>query len=439
MNVAACVFIRGLLVVLWTGTLLGWVLDRFVIESYAIDYPEDVNHVDVDQHDPEDKDTHGNPSGWDSCRNQTTWNVSDLVWKPPFSSEPSSSIVKHHGAIVVPDLLSPNTTTELLQMMQRWNTQRIKSDFFVPFSDKRKRFFLTLHDDPLVSRLLYEVASHDKFRYLLESLLGPDPALTGLFSLTSFPNSKQQTIHTDTEWALSSRQEPNVFNSSYFVAIALQKTTTTMGATLVCPGSHKCRRYKYFAGREPCQPVELEAGQALLFDTNIHHGGGPHQGIPGEPERIFLFLEFNRAPGDAWQHPSYQAHVPVRKWQMKWHMFGHGLEDMRNVYQRPWTVWDALGLSHSHGYSVWFHFFYRLASAEQGVEVGFSKDALDMNPLLRWVDVERFWQACLTVSVLVTTAWFLVPRYCGTSLDRPRRTRRTCSSLMKVLSTKKVA
>lgn len=403
--------------------------------SYAIDYPEDDDETRVSR----SVDHHTDP-----CRNVTTQNATDLN----LSGLPipqASQVLARHGTGVLPALLSHNTTQSLRQLFQRWNAEKPGRDFLIPNGEQRARHHVSVHDaDPVFAPAWHEIGSHGSLRGILDRIVGANAALVGAYALTIRPGAVKQKIHMDGDFAHSYRNNPTLFFQGYSVVIALQNTTKSMGATYVCPGTQHCL-YKPLSGfgdSNGCFQVPVSAGDAILFNRDMQHGGGAHVGRPGEPERIFLFLVFYPSPNS--KGGPLQAVengiLPVRTWQLRFRMWGHTIDDFTTMDSLPWTAWDAFGLSYpwrgaNHGYSLVYYVFTRLAAGFD-VSVPWWKNSRGKPVKIYWSHVETLWRYGLAISVIFTTLWWIARRQI---LKCHKPTGNTCPHHSTVSSTKKDA
>lgn len=95
------------------------------------------------------------------------------------------------------------------------------------------------HENPLVQAALKEVALHPVFRPLLDGAIGPSGSLVSMSAITNVYGAKAQHFHADTHTSAASH--PDHFVPEIQLGIPLQNMTRGMGATEICPGTHKCR------------------------------------------------------------------------------------------------------------------------------------------------------------------------------------------------------
>lgn len=95
------------------------------------------------------------------------------------------------------------------------------------------------HENPLIQAALKEVALHPILRPLIDGALGPGSSLVSMSVITNVYGAKGQYFHSDTHTSIATH--PDYFVQEFQLGIPLQNTTVEMGATEICPGTHKCR------------------------------------------------------------------------------------------------------------------------------------------------------------------------------------------------------
>jgi len=178
---------------------------------------------------------------------------------------------------------------------------------------------------------------------------------------------------------------PDEFVPEFILAVPLQDTTREMGATQLCPGTHKCsdvifdeeEMYRKFMSEEypgdkeydillddreynewlpynyPCNLVaNVTGGSGLLYNTNTYHRGGAHVDPEG-PERVnifFIFAGSRKDSNDDRSLPFGNVH------SLYWKGWGHTIDDMANMAEHPWRLWHIFGLfspSNKNGVIAW--------------------------------------------------------------------------------------
>jgi len=89
------------------------------------------------------------------------------------------------------------------------------------------------------------------------------------------PGSKPQPLHRDLEnWPIFRELGPNGYNVTINFLTALTDFTEENGATRVIPGSSHWHDYENRGTPEETYPALLNAGDVLLIDGKVAHGGG---------------------------------------------------------------------------------------------------------------------------------------------------------------------
>ena len=150
------------------------------------------------------------------------------------------------------------------------------------------------------------VFANPKLIDLLSETMGGAPIVNAYSSVVTYPGAKTQHIH---------REHPDLFADAE-VNMAMPPYAATMlmpltnldsrnGGTLVWPGTHK------YAGDVPVdqRPEEVftQAGDALIFDYRVYHGGMAC--LEAKEPRLMLFIAFSLP----WFRDivSYEQHDPL--------------------------------------------------------------------------------------------------------------------------------
>lgn len=146
-----------------------------------------------------------------------------------------------HGAIAYTDLLSPDTVTSLRKYVTYRNANIHKSEKY-PVSNgyKRLSYGLDATEDESVVQALKEISNNKHMEYLLQQTLGINPAVTEITQITSYYGAEDQVWHSDTKADGNGAKYARTYSHSYTLFIPLQDTTTKMGVTKMCPGTHYC-------------------------------------------------------------------------------------------------------------------------------------------------------------------------------------------------------
>jgi len=165
----------------------------------------------------------------------TTNNIQDLFVTPGMTPEEAKEQTERHGVAFVEQILSPTTASNLRDYILKANYEI--EGTFVKENDNR---FHIIPDptEPSIRAALKEIGSHAVFRPLLDAVLGPSSSLVALSVITNLYGAEGQDWHYDT--GMSHATHPDYFVPEYTLSIPLQDTTEEMGATGICPGTHKC-------------------------------------------------------------------------------------------------------------------------------------------------------------------------------------------------------
>ena len=298
----------------------------------------------------------------------STRDANDLLITPQMSPEEAANRMLQHGAAAVKNVLTKDTATQLRDYLANKHAHHL--DYNEVFWQEQGRLALGLgtHDHPAIAKALEEVGSHALLKQTLEAILGPNPAMSEISTLTSMTGNEDQYLHSDSDYFGSSLLYGQSFLHSYSMFIALQDTTQTLGATMVCPGTHFCADedlapmcYENGAfsmstnGKTGPRDGLMEQGDALLFNQNIFHGG-PGNRDPSGKDRIMFIISFVS---------SKQSPQDLRRqglgtyYYQRWNMWGHTFDDLKNastVMVQPWGALRALGLLPAKGVT-WIHQF----------------------------------------------------------------------------------
>ena len=173
----------------------------------------------------------------------TTRDAADLYIDPDaVTRSEAASTMMRHGAVVVPSVLKPSTATELRTYLESRHKIQSTLPWHEKFFEEEDRLALGLGagDHPIVTEALRQVGTNPTVRTTLEGILGSDPAIVEISTMTSMAGAGDQELHTDSDYFGSSLLYARNFLHSYTMFISLQNTTAPMGATTLCPGTHHC-------------------------------------------------------------------------------------------------------------------------------------------------------------------------------------------------------
>jgi len=185
----------------------------------------------------------------------STRSAHDLLIAPEHTADQAADIMLQHGAVAFTNVLHNDTATRLRQYLATKHLQRNNPATTAPlgynevFWSEQNRLSLGIgtNDHPAILEALEQVGSHPGLSTTLRGILGTDPAILEISTLTSLNGAEDQGIHTDSDWFGSSLLYARNFVHSYSLFIALQDTSKDLGATTVCPGKYSTsERVIYF-------------------------------------------------------------------------------------------------------------------------------------------------------------------------------------------------
>jgi phytanoyl-CoA hydroxylase len=212
------------------------------------------------------------------------------------------------GAIVVPDVLSPQEVVELRRVTDGF-VERARSvsthdaiydleDSHTPAMPRVRRIKAPHLHDPAYAALV----RHPKIVAVLQDLWGPDIRFD-----TAKLNMKSAGFGAAVEWHQDWAFYPHTNDDVLAVGIAIDDMMLENGCLMVVPGSHRDPLYShhqdgYFVGAvnpdgltQKAEPIELHAG-----GISIHHARLLHGSAPNTSDRPRRFLLFEYMAADAW-------------------------------------------------------------------------------------------------------------------------------------------
>jgi hypothetical protein len=128
---------------------------------------------------------------------QTTHTTADLVWDTSRPAEDAVDTMIRHGVVMVPHLLSPATAAPLRDFILNEN-QNPSTEFIHVISNQfRWSFPIQVDQHPIVGMALEEILNNEHLIYLLEDIVGPDPAVIEFTAITQAYGAKEQFWHQD--------------------------------------------------------------------------------------------------------------------------------------------------------------------------------------------------------------------------------------------------
>jgi len=311
----------------------------------------------------------------------TTETMEDLIVQPYQTEEDAFETFDTHGAAIIPSVLSRKTAQELRDFVNRANPEM--HQVYVHNRENRYRIMPTPFENTVVHRAMAEIATHGTLKPLLDNVLGPKASLIAFSAITSTYGAESQDWHRDT--GRSPMTHPTKFVHEVTLTIPLQDTTADMGATGICPGTHRCN---WIEGvnkddhdvdeKMPCPiTASISQGDAMVYHTDLIHKGGAHVD-ENAPDRIVLFVSFAESkkgtPEDSRKKLAYG-----KVYSLDWRMWGVSIDDfpfLRGIQWR-WSYLHPLGI----------RFFN---SKTSGNNRGSSSDDYDYAAIKPWNAVDAF-------------------------------------------------
>ena len=311
-----------------------------------------------------------------SAADISTASSNDLLIPPHYTAAQAANVMLEHGAVAFRNVLNDTTATKLRAYLASRNEIRDQLSYNEKFWSEMNRLSLGIgtndpnhlggDDDDIIQQAMHEVGTHPVLQRTLEGILGPDPTILEISTLTSLNGADDQGIHTDSDWFGSSLLYARTFLHSYSLFVALQDTSKALGATTICPGTHYCAdpdledvcldhddddddsagagAFEVSTNGYTGDNGLLYKGDAFLFNQNVWHRG-PKNVDPDGKDRIMFIMTFasrtKDTPGDR------RRQGLGTYYYQRWNMWGHTFEDLKNagsVMIQPWAALRALGL-----------------------------------------------------------------------------------------------
>ena len=106
----------------------------------------------------------------------------------------AADIMMTHGAIVIPQVLQPETAQQLRHYLESRNAKRDQLGWQEKFWGEIGRLALGLgaQDDPIISQALREIGQNELVQTIVEGIMGEDPALVEISTLTAMQGCPDQ-------------------------------------------------------------------------------------------------------------------------------------------------------------------------------------------------------------------------------------------------------
>ncbi|CAB9515606.1 expressed unknown protein [Seminavis robusta] len=328
----------------------------------------------------------------------------------PKTAEQALDAVLYHGATVLPQVMPHQLAESLRDYVLEHNEHLTAMDNIpVLVQNKRRSFGLNLREDPRIATALQAVASHNVLTQTLEKLLGPNVAIVELSTITAMPGASAQPFHPDTNpnTMIYERQLTQVFT----VLIPLQDTTFEMGATWICPGTHRCKPPHGYCEKHGVSVATVNdtdttrqywrAGDALVYSSDVHHRGGSH--IDREaPPRTALILSVTSRP----QLP-FRVLPPGPVFGIRWDHWGLTWKQL----QKRELLDEFIQKTENELFNFLRAFGIYTLEDDDGWSFAHSVSFRMMNDLMGWrfMDLEAFHKANIS-PFLTSLPWFLQGR-----------------------------
>ena len=310
----------------------------------------------------------------------STHTISDLLLTNTTTPAEAVDHMMKHGATIIPRVLQPSTVQALRQFIVRRNAELTDEDAIIVSQGEgntRTSFGIDATEDPIVSIALKEIATHLLLQPLVEGLVGIDPAITEITAITARFGAKHQVWHPDVKPDGSGVKFGRTFSHSYSMFVALQDTTSDMGATELCPGTHYCANWlNVMCANNGIQlnnasPDKIwHAGDAALINQQVWHRGYKHSD-PNSLERVVFIVSFIGRPQYGMDHRQLSRGT---YFHMKWNMWGHtwkDLQDSQRSMAKPFSILRCLGIwkpkNRNWGYDLVTSGLMRMANGQMGV------------------------------------------------------------------------
>lgn len=288
--------------------------------------------------------------------------VDDFIIDPDTSTpQEAVDITNKHGMSIFPKILTPSTASKMRDFIMRRNDE-LTDDDAIPLISQEHRWSFPIggDDDPAVPPILREIATNVLLQSSLDLLLGEDPAMVEFTAITSAYGAGDQHWHSDTDYSASDVHFARSFVPIYSLFIPLQDTTSRMGATSACPGTHLCGDETYL--EDLCDKLNFQVndtrgrlavkeedhvwkmGDGFLMHLNTYHRGPGHTD-PNGAARVMLIMSISPRP----EGPHFDRKLLSlgTSYSNRWDMWGITMKDLLNIERTmalPWKMLRFLGI-----------------------------------------------------------------------------------------------
>jgi hypothetical protein len=177
---------------------------------------------------------------------------------------PALDHVQREGYVIVPSLLSPETTRAIREdLVGRLPPQRGRNNF-EGFATQRIYGMLEMTSS------CHQLVEHPLVLGLLDRVLEPNYLLSQLQAINILPGEAQQPLHYDDAFYPWPRPRRALGAATIW---AIDPFTEDNGATVVLPRSHLWADERP-TDESPSMKVVMPAGSLLFFIGTLWHGGG---------------------------------------------------------------------------------------------------------------------------------------------------------------------
>ena len=312
----------------------------------------------------------------------TTRTANDLLVEPAHNPTQAADIMLQHGAVAFTNVLRNDTATKLRAYLATKHLQRSNQSkplgYNEVFWSEQNRLSLGIgtRDHPAILEALEQVGRHPVITTALKGILGDDPAILEISTLTSLNGAEDQGIHSDSDWFGSSLLYSRNFLHSYSLFVALQDTSKDLGATTVCPGTHYCAdvdleemclengSFEVSTNGHTGHDGLLRKGDAFMFNQNVWHRG-PQNVDPDGLDRIMFILTFATAKDSTVDRRRQGLGTYYYQRYNLWGATFGMLKDASKTMVQPWSFFRAMGLTKTRGIT-WIHqFCQQLANGDE--------------------------------------------------------------------------
>jgi hypothetical protein len=246
-------------------------------------------------------------------------------------------LIQDDGVVIVEGFLSPHLVRNINQDVDPYITQIQKKR-----GTYQEGYWLNMKRQghlALISQTYREdVLNHKIIHGISEKAFGKEAGdywLTTSAVLETGPGYTGQQLHREQDGipicsALGRSCPEAMFN----FLIALTEFTADNGATRVIPGSHKWDDFSDNGSADQAVPVEMRAGDAVLFGGKLLHGAGPNQTQDFQRRALPVVMQscyFTPVEASAFlPRPIIESMTPLAQKMLGW----------RSVYSQGIELWS---------------------------------------------------------------------------------------------------